>query len=320
MSSVPPAVPLLRALPPPRPCLASPAGDFLSRQGVAVSLVNQRLRHSALGSASSAPPPVELTQAQAVHSFLLQQQRLRRITSAALVLECIPEALLLDVQQQLRPLLVALKDMGLSQEQTTAMFRGLRRRRDQVAQFLALGPAELQRRYFWLCRSLGLEGGAAAAYLAAQPSLLLAEPAEAAAVVHWLYSAAGWRQRALRRNLSAHPGILLSTAAQLEAAATLLQCQLDASLDELALLLQLAPRLLALPPPALAAAVEEHRAAWQLAAAFADRPALMMREAAETLHMNVATLHLMHTHGLSRQQVAALARESPTLLRSIRLQ
>ncbi len=115
MSSVPPAVPLLRALPPPRPCLASPAGDFLSRQGVAVSLVNQRLRHSALGSASSAPPPVELTQAQAVHRFLLQQQRLRRITSAALVLECIPEALLLDVQQQLRPLLVALKDMGLSQ-------------------------------------------------------------------------------------------------------------------------------------------------------------------------------------------------------------
>lgn len=40
----------------------------------------------------------------------------------------------------------------------------------------------------------------------------------------------------------------------------------------------------------------------------------------EALHMNVATLHLMHAHGLSRQQVAALARESPTLLRSIRLQ
>lgn len=228
------------------------------------------------------------------------------------------------------------------QEQTTAMFRGLRRRRDQAAQFLALGPAELQRRHFWLCRSLGLEGGAAAGYLAAQPSLLLAEPAEAAAVVssmprcvpslagiaiiqamlllllcqssvgvavlasvrawhpiasrvpaghapqpppalpqvHWLYSAAGWRRRALRRNLAAHPGILLSTAAQLEAAATLLQCRLDASLDELALLLQLAPRLLALPPPKLAAAVEEHSTAWRLAAAFADRPALMMREAA----------------------------------------
>lgn len=313
------AAPLLRSLPPPRPCLASPAGDFLSRQGVAVSLVNHRLRHSAVGGSCVAPPLVELSQAQAVHSFLLQQQRLRRITSAALVLESTPEALLLDVQQQLRPLLQALKDMGLSQEQTTAVFRGLRRKRDQAAQFLALTPTELQRRHFWLCRSLGLEGGAAAAYLAAQPSLLLADPAEAAAVVHWLYAAAGWRRRALRRNLAAHPGILLSAAAQLEVAATTLQCHLDASLDELALLLQLAPRLLALPHPALVAAVEEHRTAWQLAAAFADRPALMMRHAAEALHMNIATLYLMHTHGLNRQQVAALARESPTLLRSIRL-
>lgn len=109
------AAPLLRSLPPPRPCLASPAGDFLSRQGVAVSLVNHRLRHSAVGGPCVAPPLVELSQAQAVHSFLLQQQRLRRITSAALVLESTPEALLLDVQQQLRPLLQALKDMGLSQ-------------------------------------------------------------------------------------------------------------------------------------------------------------------------------------------------------------
>ncbi|KAL4425405.1 hypothetical protein ABPG75_009421 [Micractinium tetrahymenae] len=313
------AVPLLRALPPPRPCLASPAGDFLSRQGVAVSLVNQRLRHSALGSGCVAPPPVELAQAQAVHTFLLQQQRLRRITSAALVLESTPEALLLDVQQQLRPLLAALKDMGLSQEQTTAVFRGLRRQRDQAARFLALGPAELQRRHFWLCRRLGLEGGGAAAYLAAQPSLLLADPAEAAAVVHWLQSAAGWRRQALRRNLAAHPAILLSSAAQLEAAATLIQCRLDASLDELALLLQLAPRLLALPPPALAAAAEQHGTAWRLAAAFAERPALMMRDAAEALHMNVATLFLMHLHGMSRQQVAALARSSPTLLRTIKL-
>lgn len=69
------------------------------------------------------------------------------------------------------------------------MFRGLRRKRDQAAQFLALTPTELQRRHFWLCRSLGLEGGAAAAYLAAQPSLLLAEPAEAAAVVSTAASA-----------------------------------------------------------------------------------------------------------------------------------
>lgn len=50
-----------------------------------------------------------------MHSFLLQQQRLRRITSAALVLESTPEALRFDVQQQLKPLLACLSELGLSQ-------------------------------------------------------------------------------------------------------------------------------------------------------------------------------------------------------------
>ena len=36
--------------------------------------------------------------------------------------------------------------------------------------------------------------------------------------------------------------------------------------------------------------------------------------------MQVATLALMHRHGWSRQQVAELARDSPTLLRSLRLE
>ena len=59
------------------------------------------------------PPPAPCT--PQVHSFLLQQQRLRRITSAALVLESAPEAFLLDVQQHLRPLLACLRELGLSQ-------------------------------------------------------------------------------------------------------------------------------------------------------------------------------------------------------------
>jgi hypothetical protein len=70
--------------------------------------------------------------------------------------------------------------------------------------------------------------------------------------VHWLHGI-GWRRLALRRNLAAHPAILLSRAPTLEAAALHLQAALDASIDELCLL---------------------------LAARFADRPALMMRHAA----------------------------------------
>lgn len=94
----------------PRCCLTSPANDYLTRQGVAVSLVNHRLRQ-----AVCPPPAVHLDQAQAVHAFLLQQQRLRRISSAALVIESTPEALCLDVQGQLRPLLATLKELGMSQ-------------------------------------------------------------------------------------------------------------------------------------------------------------------------------------------------------------
>lgn len=47
-----------------RCCLTSTAGDYLSRQGVAVSLVNARLRQGALSA--SPPPPIQLEQAQAV--------------------------------------------------------------------------------------------------------------------------------------------------------------------------------------------------------------------------------------------------------------
>lgn len=57
---------------------------------------------------SSHHPPTQ-------HAFLVQQQRLRRITSAALVLECTPEAFRLDPQQHLRPLLACLEEFGLSQ-------------------------------------------------------------------------------------------------------------------------------------------------------------------------------------------------------------
>ncbi|PSC76378.1 dCTP pyrophosphatase 1-like [Micractinium conductrix] len=285
----------------PRACLTTPAAGYLSGQGVAVSLINQRLQRSAL--AGGAPPPsVHLDQAQAVHSFLLQQQRLRRITSAALVLESTPEALRFDVQQQLKPLLACLSELGLSQEQTTSVFRGLRRHRDQAAAFLELPPEELQRRYFWLCQHLALEGATAAAYLAASPTLLLAEPADAAAVVRWLHASPGWRRQALRRNLAAHAQILLTPVAQLEAAAATLQLRLDASTDELCLLLALAPRLLALPQGELEAAAAAHPAAWRLAGAYMDRPALLMRDAAEALHLQVATLYLMQRHGLSRQQ------------------
>jgi hypothetical protein len=103
----------------PRCCLSTPAGDYLSRQGVAVSLVKLRLQQSAGSQGAPAgtggAPAVQLEQAQAVHSFLLQQQRLRRITSAALVLESTPEALRLDVQGTLRPLLACLQELGLSQ-------------------------------------------------------------------------------------------------------------------------------------------------------------------------------------------------------------
>lgn len=52
--------PMLQA----RCCLTSTAGDYLSRQGVAVSLVNARLRQGALSA--SPPPPIQLEQAQAV--------------------------------------------------------------------------------------------------------------------------------------------------------------------------------------------------------------------------------------------------------------
>ncbi|PRW34065.1 transcription termination factor [Chlorella sorokiniana] len=301
----------------PRCCLTSTAGDYLSRQGVAVSLVNARLRQGAL---TAPPPPIQLEQAQAVHAFLLQQQRLRRITSAALVLESAPEAFLLDVQQHLRPLLACLRELGLSQEQTTAVFRGLRRQRAQAARFLALGPEELQRRWYWLCRNLGLEGPPAAAYLASAPSLLLADPADAAAVVRWLNRAAGWRRLALRRNLQRSPVLLLTPVAQLEAAAAFLQQQLDASVDELCMLLSVAPRLLALPPVQLGEAVAAHPTSWQLAAQWMERPPLLMREAAEALHMQIGTLALMHRYGWSRQQVAELVRDSPTVLRTLRLE
>jgi hypothetical protein len=90
--------------------LTSKAGAFLSSQGVAVSLVNHRLR-----LAASPPPPIHLDQAQAVHSFLIQQQALRRINNAAALLEYTPEALCLDVGSQLRPLLACLQELGLSQ-------------------------------------------------------------------------------------------------------------------------------------------------------------------------------------------------------------
>ena len=90
----------------PRCCLSTPAGDYLSRQGVAVSLVKLRLQQSAGSQGAPAgtggAPAVQLEQAQAVHSFLLQQQRLRRITSAALVLASTPEALRVVVRGTLR--------------------------------------------------------------------------------------------------------------------------------------------------------------------------------------------------------------------------
>ena len=160
------------------------------------------------------------------------------------------------------------------------MFRALRRHRQQAALFLSLAPGELRRRWFWLCKHLGLEGAPAAAYLASAPSLLLADPADAAAVVRWLRSAAGWRRIALRRNLQRSPAILLSSTEQLEDAAQLLQGRLDASLDELCLLLAVAPRLLALTPGQLAAAAAEHPSSWRLAAHWMDRPSMMMRDAA----------------------------------------
>ncbi|KAI3434864.1 hypothetical protein D9Q98_002918 [Chlorella vulgaris] len=298
---------------PTRCCLTSKAGAFLSSQGVAVSLVNHRLR-----LAVSPPPPIHLDQAQAVHSFLIQQQALRRINNAAALLEYTPEALCLDVGSQLRPLLACLQELGLSQEQTTAVFRALRRHRHQAAEFLSLHPHELRRRHFWLIRQhLSLEGPAAAAYLAAQPSLLLAEPSEAAAVVAWLRSCASWRRLALCRNLAAYPAILLAPVQQLEEAAQYLQYSLDASVEELCLLLALAPRLLAMQPQQLADAVGQQPVAWRLAAHHMDRRPMMMREAAEAQHMQVASLFLMHRHGLSRQQVADLARDNPTLLRGL---
>jgi predicted metal-dependent phosphotriesterase family hydrolase len=40
----------------------------------------------------------------------------------------------------------------------------------------------------------------------------------------------------------------------------------------------------------------------------------------EAQHMQVATLFLMHRHGLSQQQVADLARDNPTLLRGLVLE
>jgi hypothetical protein len=167
------------------------------------------------------------------------------------------------------------------QEQTTAVFRALRRHRHQAAQFLSLHPHELRRRHFWLIRQhLSLEGPAAAAYLAAQPSLLLAEPSEAAAVVAWLRSCASWRRLALCRNLAAYPAILLAPVRQLEEAAQYLQYSLDASVEELCLLLALAPRLLAMQPQQLAEAVGQQPVAWRLAAHHMDRRPMMMREAA----------------------------------------
>jgi hypothetical protein len=75
---------------------------------------------------------VQLEQAQAVHSFLLQQQRLRRITSAALVLESTPEALRLDVQGTLRPLLACLQELGLSQASRAPACADRRRQQAQL--------------------------------------------------------------------------------------------------------------------------------------------------------------------------------------------
>ena len=39
----------------------------------------------------------------------------------------------------------------------------------------------------------------------------------------------------------------------------------------------------------------------------------------EALHLQVATLYVMHHHSMSRQQAAALMHDKPTLLRSLRL-
>lgn len=175
------------------------------------------------------------------------------------------------------------------QEQTTAVFRALRRRRDQAAHFLQLGPAELRRRWFFLSQNLGLEGHPAAAYLASAPTLLLADPADAAAAMRWLYAAAGWRRQALRRNLQRSPDILLTPVAQLEAAAALLQRSLDASIEELVALLSVAPRLLALPQAQLADAVAAHPCSWRLAAEHMERPPLLMRHGVEAMHLQVGT-------------------------------
>ena len=40
----------------------------------------------------------------------------------------------------------------------------------------------------------------------------------------------------------------------------------------------------------------------------------------EALHLQVATLAVMHRHGLSRRQVADLARDCPTFLRGLALE
>lgn len=40
----------------------------------------------------------------------------------------------------------------------------------------------------------------------------------------------------------------------------------------------------------------------------------------EALHLQVATLYLMQRHGLSRQQVGALCRDHPTLMRTLKLE
>lgn len=70
----------------PRACLTTPAAGYLSGQGVAVSLINQRLQRSAL--AGGAPPPsVHLDQAQVLWVVL---QALGSLSGSRVVCFCVP--------------------------------------------------------------------------------------------------------------------------------------------------------------------------------------------------------------------------------------
>ena len=151
-----------------------------------------------------------------------RQQALGIISSAAAVIEAVPEALL-PPSAQLRALFAALRERGFSAAHLTALLTKCSPA--AAADLLAVPAAEVAPRLHALGQLLFVKEEALPAFVAAQPELLAARPEEVAGAAGWLAANLGLSRPACKR----HAALLMRTPAELDAAATTLQAGLDCS-------------------------------------------------------------------------------------------